>query len=792
MSTANQNLSNINRRHLLKSLGIAAFASASIPALAFEKEAMPKFKNITVKYAATVADLIEDKGWKENDVVRTTGYHKVSDGGHAEYLIQKEPLALEGSLTLKNGLSAALINVSVVNYQMFGAVKDGQNDDGVQIKAAHQFANQNNIPVVNPLGEYWIKNTHGIKILNNVDWGNSIFHIDEKFNNPKASRFEVSSKQKEKAITLTAEEKASFIKKFKPGVSLISELAPYNNCLVIVVDNKDKIGFRSGARFVGQSWSREDLFYVEEHGRIIGDLAWEFKDYSSLVAIPVSDTYLIINGGGFYLSGDSNGKGYTRNGFSITRSRTHIQNQWVGLEPGNVDSAPNARNGFYSFSKVYDVMLENVRLIPYEQDRVGTANDVPAGTYGISAGRMMNGTFRNVTAEGGLVHWGVFGTNLNKNFKIDNSKLNRVDVHFHCWNLHIKDSLIGQRGISITGGGNLVIENTRCEASSFVNFRRDFGAKWDGDITIRNCIFKPSSLRDTSILNFNPEDFDYKYPVVLGRSINIEQLLIDYTGSENKAPCWMVFFPSFSRLKHGDRISFPAIINIRHVRTAGRVAGVRLLKINDPQLLNLSQKGAYDSIQLQSNGKFIFENIQLENLAETGLSTQQDVHIQFNQRAKSTPSDHFSLFSDIKFVDCKGISADFTTNTGNVGFYNCSVVKVVGKKDGEMPGKLSFSHCSFEPTAMAPEHIVLDVASELGTSFTNCTLHSPKIKGAYKPERLDRITFVQVNKEVKYNHLNTLLGRDILNYYKLKKVALNPKFISMLKSHHELESSNVV
>ena len=108
-----------------------------------------------------------------------------------------------------------------------------------------------------------------------------------------------------------------------------------------------------------------------------------------------------------------------------------------------------------------------------------------------------------------------------------------------------------------------------------------------------------------------------------------------------------------------------------------------------------------------------------------------------------------------------------------------------------MPGKLAFTACTFEPTAKAPEHIALAVASELGTSFTNCTLHSPKINGVYQPERLDRITFVQVNKSVKYNHLNTLLGRDILNYYKRKGVALNPKFITMLKSHHELESSTV-
>src|SRR5699024_580928 len=41
-----------------------------------------------------------------------------------------------------------------VTYEMFGVVGDGVNDDGVQIKRAHDFANTHNLPVYNPYGEY--------------------------------------------------------------------------------------------------------------------------------------------------------------------------------------------------------------------------------------------------------------------------------------------------------------------------------------------------------------------------------------------------------------------------------------------------------------------------------------------------------------------------------------------------------------------------------------------------------------------------------------------------------------
>src|SRR5690606_8329304 len=130
---------------------------------------------------------------------------------------------------------------------------------------------------------------------------------------------------------LSPQARAAFLSKLKPGVKIISELAGYKNCLVTVADEGDQIGVRAGRE--GQSWDREELFYVEEHGRIIGDIAWEFKDYTSLTAFPCSDSYLVVEGGTFYVSGDNPGEtynGYWRGGISVTRSRTIIRDQWVG------------------------------------------------------------------------------------------------------------------------------------------------------------------------------------------------------------------------------------------------------------------------------------------------------------------------------------------------------------------------------------------------------------------------------------------------------------------------------
>ena len=164
-------------------------------------------KGLSVKVFGTAEDMRLDRSLRENELVSTTGFYKIGDGGHAEYLIQKTADGDGGSLALADNLYAALINVNQVNYKMFGAVGDSQNDDGIQIKAAHKFANSRNLPVINTHGEYWLKQTYGIEIRNNVEWGNSIFHIDEKFNTPKGPKFHVVS---DKPVENTPVDRPSF------------------------------------------------------------------------------------------------------------------------------------------------------------------------------------------------------------------------------------------------------------------------------------------------------------------------------------------------------------------------------------------------------------------------------------------------------------------------------------------------------------------------------------------------------------------------------------------------------
>ena len=776
-------------------IGMICFA-LTVPTLEIWAEQAPKIakgltSDVTVPRYATAQVLCLLTNLDEGALVETAGFYAPGDGGEALYRIRKlsDKLQPNGAnvIALKNGHVAALLESEAVNYKMFGAVGDGENDDGVQIKRAHEYANRHRIPVVNLSGEYWIKQSNNIQITTNVDWGSTTFHIDERYNHSRYPRFVVLNDEPTKILELDRETRAVLLEKIRPGVQIIDELAPYAGHLITVEDAKDRIGIRAG-NYSKRGWAREELFYVEEEGRIIGDIAWQFKDFTSVKATPCNDDYLIIEGGGFYFSGDTpagGSKGYHHHGISIQRSRTIVREQWMGLEKGRRDVSMEPRRGFYVLSGVYDVTLENIRAMPWEKNRRDRSKVVAHGTYGIGGTRMLNCTFRNLTAEGGWVAWGVFGTNLNKNFRLENCRLNRIDVHFHCWNLYIRDSVIGFKGISVTGGGDLFVENTTRHGNSFINFRRDYGAKWDGRIRLSGCTLKPTGNGRVSVLSHPMADFDYKYPIGFARSVTIADMLIDYsTAPKSTAPCWMMDIAPFSRTKTGARLFFPNRIKFCDVRVVGRQQGVRLLRIPNPYDYDLRRKGGYDESRLEANCTLIVNDVQLEKMVPKYPGDIDRVHILIGGQDAVDYADQMSLFPEIRCTDCDDISIYLGHCIASVFFDRCSLNTLTAS---ELKGELVFRDCRFQPCVQEVRGDFYTLGSTLGTRFTNCTVHAPVVAGGVNPERVDRMGFLEINRSVRYYHINTALGSRIVDHYRRQGTELNSDFIAMLKLHHAME-----
>lgn len=788
----------MNRRQILGLLGVGGASLwqkktyASSFSMQKEESSEPDFSTTDFLVIDSFTETAIQDQFQAGMVIHTLGYYERGDGGGATYKLlpfeENEKIQI-GEWEVGRNLKAQLVGVQEVNYKMFGAKGDGKNDDGLQIKAAHDYANKYKLTVVNRQGVFWLISSQTIEICTNVVWGTTAFHILESENTRNKSRFLVKSVHKPKEIAWDEKTKKEFLDVMKPGVQQFLPFTPYRNSFIVVKDENDRIGYRAGARYGGKSWAKEEFFYVEEHGRIMGDIAWAFNDYTHLTAYPAEESYLVIEGGTFYLSGEGaqqGVKGYRQNGFSITRSRTIIRNQWVGLEAGAEDTAMSPRTGFYNFNYVYDVTLENVRLIPWEQDREGTERDVPAGTYGISGSRVMKSYFHNVLAEGGPVHWGVFGTNLIKDLCIDRCHLNRIDVHFHAWNIHVRDSKIGFRGISVTGGGQLTIENTESKSRFFVNFRTDYGAKWDGGIYIRNCRFKPPVSPTAAVMYFIPQNVKYGYPIGLAHSIHVENLKIIQPEHSSTPPCWMIYAPPFSKTKEGVRLFFPRDIIMKNIRVEGGRKGVRIMKLKDPEQFFVKDKPGITGIP---NSQILLEDIDLEPL-DNEKEGQVHTHFQFISEGIASPVGE-ALYPQLLMSRCNGLTASFDIDKMEVDIKQSLIHQFVFLQK-KLTGKILFWNCTFEPRSdLKDPSEVFHLQSSEGTSFFNCRLSAPLENGEPSIKALKLIGFVDLNKSVKHNHLHTSFDRRTLYGIKKAGIRLKREFMQKLIQNYEVDGEQV-
>src|SRR5690606_4827375 len=233
--------------------------SATVPSSLHNKKVTCIFTFLTLKEAKESTEV--DTG----SIIQTLGYYTLNDGGGSFYHIDKLHKGLEPNegdvIQFQKGLIGTMIEDRPINYKMFGALGDGRNDDGIQIKIAHQYANRHKKPIFNYVGEYWIEETRNIPIQSTVNWGESVFHINERLNTKNAV-FKVSSRYDTVEIRVDSETKEKIVSTIKPGMQVLPELKNYKNCLISIIDENDRIGFRAGADYSGHSWAREEFFYL--------------------------------------------------------------------------------------------------------------------------------------------------------------------------------------------------------------------------------------------------------------------------------------------------------------------------------------------------------------------------------------------------------------------------------------------------------------------------------------------------------------------------------------------------
>ena len=397
-----------------------------------------------------------------------------------------------------------------------------------------------------------------IEISSPVDFGNANFVIDdselvhskaigtqEAYLQGVTNIFKVTSPYP--VITITDKDLLSAIvaEGLNTGTKVI-DLGLGYPAMIIPYNNSHNIYRRKGyTAWAGAAM--HEILVIDENGNLAGDTPVMF-DYTALDKIEVyrlDIPELVINGGTFttiashvnrVYNGNQLASGYINRGMLVSRSNTKVQNlvhEVIGeitLEEHSNGAVGANYHGFFSSENASDVTYENCVVQGrrcYSKTAAGLSGGAD-GTYDIYAVAVNRLSFINCDqsnfwvavdenheislsnkGESGAVlsmnpyvlsngkstqmHWGVGGTNYCKNMNYIDSTLSRLDAHAGLYNGSIIDSTINY--LSLTGGGEMLVENVEWYASSsssagnsIIYLRNDYGSHWDGTITLKNVV----------------------------------------------------------------------------------------------------------------------------------------------------------------------------------------------------------------------------------------------------------------------------------------------------------------
>ncbi len=417
---------------------------------------------------------------------------------------------------------------TVVRYEEFGAVGDGETDDLEALARAHAHANTHGLPVkAKDDATYYIGGGDTqVLIQTDTDFGKARFIIDDR---------QVVDRKKDIFIVRStlAPIRPEGITSLKQDQARIDIKLP-QACMMVVTDENVRRYRRKGAnRHSGVP--QNDIFVVDDNGNVDPGtpIIWDFDTITDIIAYPIDPTPLKITGGHFTtIANNAPAKyDYFHRGLAIRRSNVIIDGiQHYVTGEGNsgapyscfldIESCANVivRNGVFTARKTYRIRLGNVRK--------------KMGSYDIGLLKALNVSFINCRQSNDInddTYWGIMASNLSKNLLFDGCSFSRFDAHQGVTNATLRNSTFGYMGIGVIGSGTLLMENTTVVSGSFVNLREDYGSTWRGELIIRNCVFQPTATRNGLALltGSNNGQHDHGYTAHMPERITIDRLRIE-------------------------------------------------------------------------------------------------------------------------------------------------------------------------------------------------------------------------------------------------------------------------
>lgn len=399
-----------------------------------------------------------------------------------------------------------------------------KGDDLPAIVKAHAHANERGLPVrTNPNATYHLgRQALTAVIQTNTDWNTSKFIIDDsqEVEDLRLPLFSVTSRLEEVDLNIDS---------LTSGQTQL-DVRPPVDCFVYVENSKRRLFIRRGGN-QNSGTVQQEPFILRRDGKIEGGIDWDYETVTDVMVQPIDTEPLIIRGGIFTnIANRCTSNRYWGRNITIRRSNTGIDAVTLKVTGETDVGSPYA--GFLSASRCAYVTFRNCRIAGRKTyDKIGNAGTtVPMGTYGYSANGVMH--FRMTGCKMDDIHdrtrWGIIATNFMKNILIEDCELSRMDVHQGAsGDFIVRRSKLGHAGLNVIGRGRLIVEDSTLTCRHLVDFRKDYGSTWQGDVLIRNSRWVALERKGVMFGINNDGTHDFGYPCFMPRLIRIEGLVVD-------------------------------------------------------------------------------------------------------------------------------------------------------------------------------------------------------------------------------------------------------------------------
>ncbi len=427
-------------------------------------------------------------------------------------------------------------------YEDFGAKGDGITDDMEAIVACHEEANKTGTPVKTKDGAAYYIGGRPLTavIMTDVDFGTSTFIIDDrKVERRELYIFRVCSAHQDFTLDIKTLDKNQKKIEIPEGKG--------KNLYVRVFNENHKMFIRKGLN-MNSGFPTGDCFKVDKDGNILSPIVWDYKEITKAYARCIDDTPIVIKGGIFktIANQEESFYKYFSRGIYIKRSNVTVDGIKYFIEGEGEQGAPYG--GFIFLQESTDCTVKNALLTPhltyFTKSKI-PGQKVSMGSYGINTTASIDMKYINMTQTIDISdrrYWGVYTSNYCKNLYLENCTLSRYDAHEGVANITIKGCTFGHQCMNLIGFGDAIIEDTHILCGNFINLRYDYGAFWNGNVTIKNCKWKLEKNNLNVIYGYNVGDHDFGYPCMLPKNIIIDGLYIDDTDIED---CETYILPNY-------------------------------------------------------------------------------------------------------------------------------------------------------------------------------------------------------------------------------------------------------